>query len=46
MQLFLELALLLLGKRTDLAKQVGHLFFGLGFHTGQKVQEKGLGVKD
>ena len=44
-QLTLELALFLTTKGAGFTEQVGYLFFGLGFHTGQKVQEKGFRVK-
>ncbi len=45
MQLTLQFALFLTTKGAGFTEQVGYLFFGLGFHTGQKVQEKGFRVK-
>jgi hypothetical protein len=46
MKLFLKFALLLAAKGANLTEQVGYLFLSLGLHTGQIIQEKGLGVKD
>lgn len=45
MQLTLQFALFLTTKGAGFTEQVGYLLFGLGFHTGQKVQEKGYRVK-
>ncbi len=44
-QLTFQFALFLTTKGAGFTEQVGYLFFGLGFHTGQKVQEKGSRVK-
>ena len=46
MKFFLKFALFLAAKGANLAEQVGYLFLSLGLHTGQIIQEKGLGVKD
>ena len=45
MQLTLQFALFLTTKGAGFTEQVGYLFFGLGFHTGQKYRKKGTGSR-
>jgi hypothetical protein len=46
MQFTLQFALLFRAKGANLTEEIGDLFFGLGLHSGFKIQEKGFGVKD